>query len=93
MSDQNETEGRVLYFGGDMETRDWFERQWAAWPKRVDEANTTNISFLYGGVTAYRAENLANPEMSADFRTHVDWLDRHATHPASNFRQDEGTVV
>lgn len=77
MSVENEAEGRALYFGGDVEARDWFERQWAAWPKRVDVANTTNISFLYGGVTAYRTENFTDPDMSADFAVHVKWHDNH----------------
>jgi len=93
MSDQNQIEGRYHYLAGTAKDREWFEWQWMIWPKRADERKTTNLSFLYGGVTGYRTLAGRDPQTSADLRTHVDWLDRHQLHPASNARQDEGTVV
>jgi len=82
MSDQNQTEGYELYMSGDQESRDWFERQWQMWPKRADERNTTNLSFLYGGVLGHRALHARNPSMSDDFFDNVTWLDRHTLPPA-----------
>ena len=77
MSIGNETEGQYLYAVGDDETKAWFQRQWKIWPERADECLTTNISLHYGGVVAYRIDNERDPEMSAYFRSHVDWLDEH----------------
>lgn len=74
----NQTEGQHLYAAGDEETRDWFHRQWKAWPKRVDERLTTNGSLHYGGLLAYRIERGEDPEMSDEFRIHVDVMDRFA---------------
>lgn len=75
MSDESREDGRSCYADGD--SRDWFERQWAAWPTRVDQRYTTNISFLYGGVLAFRAEHGRDPKMSRDFASHVKWHDQH----------------
>lgn len=48
-------EGRHCYAVGDADTRDWFHRQWLAWPNRVDERLTTNAAFHYGAAQAYCA--------------------------------------
>ena len=74
MSDTNETEGRECW--SKPEYRGWFERQWFAWPKRVDERYTTNISFLYGGWLAYRDMFGCELVVSRDLRSHFDYLDR-----------------
>lgn len=79
MSAENETTGQYLYAAGDAETRDWFHRQWKAWPKRVDKRLTTNGSLHYGGLLAYRIENECDPEMSDEFRIHVSVMDRLRT--------------
>ncbi len=71
--------GQSCYSLGDAETRSWFERQWGMWPIRADERLTTNVSFHYGGVVAFRMEHNKEPQMSRDFRSHVDWHDRHPT--------------
>lgn len=75
MSDDNRNTGQLLYASGDAETRDWFERQWAAWPARVDPRLTTNLSFHYGGVVAYRIEHDRDPEMSAEFKSNIKFLE------------------
>lgn len=77
MSEQNEIDGANHYDDGGPKTRNWFERQWSAWPKRVDERYTTNISFLYGGVKAYRVEHGRDPELSEGMAYNVQFLDRH----------------
>lgn len=74
---ENAVTGQYLYASGDAETKDWFQRQWAAWPVRVDERLTTNITMHYGGVLGYRAEHGVDPEMSRDFRSHVEWHDKN----------------
>lgn len=77
MSEQNEIDGANHYDDGDAAVRDWFERQWAAWPRRVDERYATNISFLYGGVKAYRVEYGRDPKLSEGMAYNVAYLDRH----------------
>lgn len=77
MSDENRETGRYLYHVGDAESRDWFERQWRAWPKRVDKRLTTNLSLHYGGVIAFREVHGRDPDMSEQFRANVKWLDDH----------------
>lgn len=76
MSEDNRTTGQLLYAQGDAETRDWFERQWAAWPERVDPRLTTNLSFHYGGVVAYRIEHERDPPMSAAFKSNIQFLEK-----------------
>lgn len=78
MSDENMEQGQYLYAAGDRETKDWFERQWKIWPERADPRLTTNISLHVGGVVAYRLEHDRDPEMSDQFRTHVDYLTKRA---------------
>ena len=77
MSEQNEIDGANCYAEGDAKIRNWFERQWAAWPERVDEKKTTNISWLYGGVKAYRVEHGRDPTFSEGMAYNVKFLDRH----------------
>lgn len=72
----NRTDGRSTYLVGEGDTRDWFERQWRAWPERVDQRLTTNIQFLYGAVLAFRAEHNREPELSASLAYHVRSHDR-----------------
>jgi hypothetical protein len=79
MSDENQADGKRCYEEGDEETRAWFERQWTMWPRRADERHTTNLSFHYGGVLAFREANGRDPKMSRDFLSNVEWHDRHAT--------------
>lgn len=76
MSEDNQTTGQYLYAAGDAETRAWFERQWAIWPDRADEKLTTNISFHYGGVQAYRIEHGKEPELSSQFASCIKAHDR-----------------
>lgn len=75
MSDDNRLDGQYCYAAGDSETREWFHRQWKIWPRRADDRLTTNIGFHYGGVLAFRIEHGRDPEMSRDFKSHVDWHD------------------
>jgi len=77
VSDDNQADGTSEYTYGGSETQAWFERQWLIWPKRADERFTTNISFHYGGVLAFRKVKGRDPAMSADFASHVAWHDRH----------------
>lgn len=81
----NVEEGRKLYAVGDAETRDWFERQLRAWPVRVNERLTTNISLLYGGVLGYRDVHGHEPRYSRAFAQHVRFFDsadmRHRLEP------------
>lgn len=77
MSEQNQLDGANHYADGDVAAKLWFARQWAAWPKRVDERYTTNISFLYGGLTAYRVEHGCEPKLSEQFASNVAYLDKH----------------
>ena len=77
MSEQNQAEGLAHFATADDDTRLWFIDQWSMWPRRADQRKTTNISFLYGGVLAYRARYKTDPAMSDDFRSHVDWHDKH----------------
>lgn len=72
---ENRREGEEHYRDGGDDARAWFERQWAIWPTRADERFTTNISFLYGGVVAYRDLNATEPALSRQFRGHVTWHD------------------
>ena len=75
MSDENQNDGYALYADGDHKTRLWFLTQWRIWPKRADERFTTNISFLTGGVLAYRALNEGrDPPMSPDFQHAVEFV-------------------
>lgn len=75
MSDDNRDTGQLFYAQGDRETRDWFERQWAAWPERVGPRLTTNLSFHYGGVVACRIEHERDPEMSAALKSNIQFLE------------------
>lgn len=77
MSDGNREDGYNHWTNGGDEARDWFERQWRAWPKRVDERYTTNISFLYGGVLAYAAEHGEKPAMSDSFKSNVSYYEKN----------------
>lgn len=77
MSDQNQTEGQEHYSSGDDKTKEWFHTQWKIWPKRADERFTTNMSFHYGGVLAYREEHKQEPPMSEQFKSCVAQLDRY----------------
>jgi len=77
----NREDGHNCYTTGDAEARTWFDRQWAVWPERVDEKCTTNLSFLHGGVLAYRAEHGRDPGMSGMLRSNVEWLDRNGAKP------------
>lgn len=76
MSDTNRSEGKDCYATGDAETRAWFEEQWSRWPTRVHNDRTTNISFLHGGVLAFREIHDREPELSRQFAGHVAYLDR-----------------
>ena len=76
MSDENQAEGQGLYRTGDPEMRGWFECQWRIWPRRADEKFTTNLSFHYGGVLAFRELHSREPLLSDQFREHVEWMDR-----------------
>jgi hypothetical protein len=76
MSVDNVTEGKDCYATGDAETQAWFESQWKIWPTRSHQERTTNVAFHYGGVLAFREARGFDPEMSRDFRSHVDWHDR-----------------
>lgn len=76
MSEGNQREGQACYSIGDRETKDWFERQWAVWPERADPRLTTNLSFHYGGVLAYRIEHDgADPPMSSQFKSSIKFLE------------------
>ena len=77
MIDQNSFEGQYCYAAGDDETKQWFHKQWKAWPEHVDKRLTTNISFHWGGVKAYRIDQGKEPEMSVAFAENVAWLDEH----------------
>lgn len=74
MSDENQNDGYALYADGDQATCVWFLKQWRIWPKRADEKNTTNISFLMGGVLAYRNENGRDPPLSPGFQNAVEFV-------------------
>ena len=67
----------TAFWNRDSDTISWFEDQWKIWPKRARAENTTNISFLYGGLLAYRVFNIAEPELSSEYKTHVEWMDNH----------------
>lgn len=73
---ENISEGRSLYLE-DKDSRPWFVKQWKHWPTRVDERYTTNISFLYGGILAYRELTNLEPEVSKEYAYCVEWLDDH----------------
>lgn len=79
MSDNNIEMGKTLYGIGDDETKEWFHKSWAVWPKRVNSRLTTNGSLHYGGLLQYRIENDGkNPEeMSNDFKIHVEIMDKY----------------
>lgn len=72
----NRSDGQYLYAAGDQETKDWFQRQWKIWPKRADERLTTNLSFHYGGIRAYRIDHGTDPEMSKDLASNIAWFDK-----------------
>lgn len=78
MSGENIADGNSHYMTGGTDARVWFERQWAMWPERADERYTTNLSFHYGAVQAFRAEHGREPTLSKQFRSNVEWLDRNA---------------
>jgi hypothetical protein len=73
----NQTEGRYLYRVGDAEARALFERQWVIWPDRADERLTTNISFHYGAIIAYRREFGKEPVLSNNLVPYVAILDKY----------------
>jgi len=77
MSKANQAVGYRLYYEDDLAEREWFERQWKIWPERAHQDRTTNVSFHYGGVCAFREINGRDPAMSKDFASHVAWHDRH----------------
>jgi hypothetical protein len=81
VSGKNETDGAWCYCNGSKETRDWFEQQWALWPKRVHDKRTTNGSFHYGALRAYREEHGDDPFMSPEFAAHVRVMDGFAKEP------------
>lgn len=81
MSEDNRKQGQYLWAAGDLETREWFEKQWRIWPERADETLTTNLSLHYGGVLAYRTEHGRDPEMSDDFRKNIAFFDHEQKHP------------
>jgi len=76
MSLERNDDGYVHY-RDDTDSRAWFEAQWRIWPKRADERYTTNISFHYGGVRAFREFHGREPELSREFSSHVAWHDKH----------------
>ncbi|WP_426261542.1 hypothetical protein [Sphingomonas sp. DC1100-1] len=82
MSEATQFEGAENYAASGPADRLWFELQWREWPHRVNDDRTTNISFHYGGVQAYRKIHGSDPAMSTDFRSHVEWLDRRQPVPA-----------
>ena len=61
-----------------MATDQWFLKQWEQWPVRVDPENTTNISFLYGGILGYREVYGIDPPISGDLQVHVDFFDANS---------------
>lgn len=77
MSVDNETDGYLLYKEGKEDTNSWFHKQWKHWPERVDSNNTTNLSFLYGGIRAYREINKKEPELSKDLKSSIEFLDKY----------------
>lgn len=77
----NKTDGFEFYCTCDASGRNWFAEQWKRWPERVDQENTTNIMFLYGGVLAYRGEHGRDPVMSDDYSVHVASLDHFMSTP------------
>jgi len=77
VSEANIHDGRSCYLD-DEASRPWFERQWSIWPVRADNELTTNISFHYGGVLAYRELHKREPALSDDFRSCVEWHDSHS---------------
>ena len=80
MSDINESEGWIC-FRNEPDTRAWFREQWKRWPERVDERYTTNISFLYGALMAFRHLHKSDPPISRAFREQVEWLDNYPVNP------------
>jgi hypothetical protein len=78
MSDSNQADGRNCYIEDKSGDRDWFKEQWRVWPTRCNPNNTINISFLYGGILAFRELNDGkDPELSKDLKSHVTWLDKN----------------
>ena len=75
MSTENEREGYDLYVDASPNVRGWFEAQWRIWPRRVDERHTTNLSFHYGAIRAYRKEHRQEPVVSSDLRSNINYLD------------------
>jgi len=73
----NSTEGYNHYINGGNEARSWFEHQWTIWPERADDRYTTNLTFHYGGVQAFRSQHGEDPEMSDQFKSCVHWQDKH----------------
>lgn len=78
---ENRAQGKAHYGSGDPETRAWFERQWKIWPNRAHPERTTNISFHYGGVLAFREEHSCEPKISRDLASHVAWFDKQEPRP------------
>lgn len=78
MSDENYNDGYNLYETGTMEQKDWFRKQWKIWPVRANERFTTNLSFHFGGIQAYRKEKCKEPELSEDLKSNIKWLDKNA---------------
>lgn len=76
MTNDNYADGHVAYSTGDTETRDWFQRQWAAWPERVDDRYTTNMTFHRGAIAAFREETGREATMSADLAANIRYFDR-----------------
>lgn len=72
-----EKEGAECFLAGDQETRDWFLKQWAAWPTRVDPMRTTNASFHHGAVMAYTQLNGEYPKVSEPFNQYMTVANRY----------------
>jgi hypothetical protein len=51
--------------------------------ERANEKLTTNISFHYGGVLAYRIEHQDDPVLSTQFASRVAMLDKFKAKPVS----------
>ncbi len=75
MSEENHIAGKRCYLRGNTKTQQWFQKQWAMWPKRADIAFTTNLSFHHGGIQAFREQHGCDPDMSSDLAANIKYLD------------------
>lgn len=83
MSADNQTNGYELYKKGEESLISWFHEQWKHWPTRVNPNNTTNLSFHFGGILAYREIHKKEPEISNDLKSSIKWSDRYNNHKGS----------